>query len=90
MLLQAWIGLNVTDAILTALSFLLGAVEVNPFLAAMAATLSLPSMLVIKVLFAVALGGAIWRRRAFRVLRVLNVVMLVVVAFNALMITYTL
>ena len=44
MLLQAWIGLNTADAILTGISFPLGAVELNPYLAAIAASLSVETM----------------------------------------------
>ena len=90
MLLPAWIGLNTVDALLTAVAFPLGAIEVNPYLAAIAGTLSLEAMLLIKVLFAVAVGGAIVRRGAFRVLKVLNFAMVGVVFYNALMITYAL
>ncbi|MFQ5860008.1 MAG: DUF5658 family protein [Dehalococcoidia bacterium] len=90
MLLPAWIGLNTADAILTGISFPLGAVEVNPYLAAMASTMSLERMLLIKILFAVAIGAAVWRRRAYRLLRLLNWAMVGVVLFNAFMITYAL
>ena len=90
MLLQAWIGLNTADAILTGIAFPLGAVELNPYLAAIAASLSVETMLLIKVLFALAVGGAIWQRRAFRILRVLNFSMVGVVLYNALIITYAL
>ncbi len=89
-MLQYWIGLNAVDALLTGLSIPLGAVEMNPFLSALASTMSLERMLLIKVLFAVALGGAIWLRGAYQVLRVLNWIMVAVVFYNALVITYTL
>ena len=90
MILQAWIGLNAADALLTALSLSLGAMEINPFLGSIAQALSLERMLLIKLLFAVAIGGALWNRRALRMMRVLNWALVAVVAYNALIITYTL
>lgn len=90
MILLAWLGLNTADALLTGLSFSLGALELNPFLATLALALSLERMLLIKLLFAVAVGGALWQRRAYRMFRLLNYSMIVVVMYNALIITYTL
>ena len=90
MALLAWVGLNIADAILTGLSFSLGAVELNPFLGTMALALSVERMLVIKILFAVAVGGALWQRRALRTLRVLNFAMVAIVMYNALIISYAL
>ena len=90
MLLQAWIALNAADALLTGVSFTLGAMEFNPFLGTIALALSLERMLLIKVLFAVAIGGALWNRRAFRMMKVLNWALVAVVAYNALIITYAL
>ena len=90
MILQAWIGLNAADALLTGLSLSLGAMEINPFLGSIAQALSLERMLLIKLLFAVAIGGALWNRRALRMMRVLNWALVAVVAYNALIITYTL
>lgn len=90
MLLQAWIALNAADALLTGVSFTLGAVEFNPFLGSIALALSLERMLLIKVFFAVAIGGALWNRRAFRMMKVLNWALVAVVAYNALIITYAL
>ena len=90
MALLAWVGLNIADAILTGLSFSLGAVELNPFLGTMALALSVERMLVIKLLFAVAVGGALWQRRALRTLRVLNFAMVAIVMYNALIISYAL
>ncbi len=90
MTLLAWIGLNGADALLTGLSFLMGAVEFNPFLGTIALALSVQHMLIIKLLFAVALGGALWERRAFHTIRVLNWAMALVVMYNALIITYAL
>ena len=90
MILQAWIGLNAADALLTGLSFALGAVEVNPFLGTIALALSVERMLLIKMLFAVAVGGALWNRRAYKIMRVTNWALVAVVMFNALIITYTL
>lgn len=90
MTLLAWIGLNAADALLTGLSFPLGAIELNPFLGTIAIVLSLERMLLIKILFAVALGGALWQRRALQTLRLLNWVMAMIVMYNALIITYAL
>lgn len=90
MTLLAWIGLNTADSLLTGLSLYMGAVEFNPFLGTIALSLSIERMLVIKLMFAVALGGALWQRRAFRPLRVLNWAMVMIVAYNALIITYAL
>ena len=88
--LQAWIGLNAADALLTGLSFALGAIEFNPFLGTIALALSPQRMLLIKLLFAVAIGGALWNRRAYGVMRTLNWALVAVVMYNALIITYTL
>ena len=90
MLLQAWIGLNAADALLTALSFAFGAVEFNPYLGTIALALSPERMLAIKLLFAVAIGAALWQRRAHGILRILNWSLVVVVMYNALIITYAL
>ena len=90
MILRAWIGINAADALLTGMSFALGARELNPFLGTIALALSVERMLLIKMLFAVALGCALWNRRAFGMMRVLNWALVAVVMFNALIITYTL
>ena len=90
MLLQAWIGLNVVDVVLTALSFAFGALEFNPYLGTIALTLGPERMLAIKLLFAVAIGGALWQRKAHGVLKILNWSLVVVVMYNALIITYAL
>ena len=90
MTLLAWISLNAADALLTGLSFLMGARELNPFLGTIALALSVQQMLIIKLLFAVALGGALWLRRSFGTIRVLNWAMSWVVMYNALIITYAL
>ncbi len=90
MTLLAWMGLNAADAVLTGLSLPMGALELNPFLGTIALAMSLQHMLFIKVMFAVAMGGALWQRGAYRVLRVLNWAMVWIVAYNALIITYAL
>ncbi|MEK7777473.1 MAG: DUF5658 family protein [Chloroflexota bacterium] len=90
MTLLAWVSLNAADALLTGLSFLMGARELNPFLGTIALALSVQQMLIIKLLFAVALGGALWLRRSFGTIRVLNWAMSWVVMYNALIITYAL
>jgi hypothetical protein len=88
MTLLAWMGLNSADALLTGLALQLGALEVNPFLGTIAIGLSVERMLLIKTMFAVALGGALWQRNALRPLRVLNWAMVMIVVYNALIITY--
>ena len=45
-------------------------------------------MLTIKLLFALSIGGVLWERGAFRVMRTLNVAMVLVVFHNALIISY--
>ena len=84
----AWIGLNVADAILTGISLHLGAGEVNPFLGTIALSLSLQRMLLIKILLSIALGGLLWQRQAHRIFRLLNGALVVVVMYNALIISY--
>ena len=90
LLLQAWIGLNVADALLTGIAIPLGAIELNPFLASVAASLSVERMLLMKILFAVAMGGAVLLRGKTRVLRFMNWMMVGVVLYNAMIITYAL
>ncbi|MFC1936000.1 DUF5658 family protein [Chloroflexota bacterium] len=90
MVLLAWIGLNSADALLTGLSLPLGALELNPFLGTIALALSIERMLFIKIMFAVAMGGALWQRNALKPLRVLNWAMAMIVMYNALVITYAL
>ena len=46
-------------------------------------------MLLIKLFFAIAIGGALWNRKAYRVMKTLNWA-LVMVVFNAMIITYSL
>ena len=90
MLLQAWIGLNAVDVVLTALAFAFGALEFNPYLGTVALALGPERMLAIKLLFAVAIGGALWQRKAHGILRTLNWALVVIVMYNALIITYAL
>ena len=86
--LLAWIGINAADALLTGMSLSLGGLEFNPFLGTIALALNLEQMLLIKVLLAVAMGGVLWQRSAFRTLRLLNWAMVMVVMYNALIFTY--
>lgn len=58
--------------------------------ATLALALSLERMLLIKLLFAVAVGGALWQRRAYRMFRLLNYAMIAIIMYNALIITYAL
>ena len=90
MVLLSWVGLNIADAILTGISFPLGAIELNPFLASIGIAFGIQRMLLIKILFAVALGGALMQRRAHGMLRLLNWAMVLVVMYNALLITHVL
>lgn len=89
-MLQAWVGLNAADALLTGIAIPLGAVELNPFLASIAASLSIERMLLVKILFAVAMGGAVVLRGKTRMLRFMNWIMVGVVLYNAMIITYAL
>ena len=86
--LYLWIVLNALDALLTWRGIPMGAFEANPALAALAHHTSVPTMLVIKVLMASALGVAIWQRRKLLVLLALDVLMVGIVAFNAFVISF--
>ena len=91
MTLVAFIAVNGADALLTALSVLaLGADELNPFLAAIAWNDGVEKMLLVKILLAVAIGGALWQRRAYRTLRLLNWAFAAIVMYNGLLITHVL
>lgn len=86
--LYLWIALNGMDALLTWRGIPMGAFEVNPALAALAHHTSVPTMLLVKLLIASLIGVAIWRRRKVLVLTTLNVLMLGVVTFNAVVIAF--
>jgi hypothetical protein len=88
MVLLAWMGVNEADALLTALSLALGASELNPFLGTIGLALGTQTMLAIKLLFALFIGGVLWERGAFRIMRTLNIAMVLVVFYNALIISY--
>ena len=88
MVLLAWLGVNGADALLTGLSIALGASELNPFLGTIGIALDTQTMLAIKLLFALSIGGVLWERKAFHVLKILNVAMIVVICYNALIISY--
>jgi hypothetical protein len=88
MVLLAWMGGNGADALLTALSLALGASELNPFLGTIGLALGTQMMLAIKLLFALSIGGVLWERGAFRIMRTLNIAMVLVVFYNALIISY--
>lgn len=90
MVLLYFVGLNFVDALLTALAIVMGAVEVNPFVDLFALELGLPKAMLIKILFALALGGVLWQRRKVRLLKVMNYVMLGVVVSNVFVMSYTL
>ena len=89
MVLRYWIGLNAADALLTGVGLALGAVEANPLLNLFAEHLGHPGMLFVKTLSAIAIGGILWERRKTRILRSMNFIMLGVVFYNMLIITYT-
>jgi len=82
MVLLAWLGVNGADALLTGLSIALGASELNPFLGTIGIALDTQTMLAIKLLFALSIGGVLWERKAFRVLKMLNVAMIVVISYG--------
>ncbi len=90
MVLRYWIALNTIDALLTGLAIWLGAVEANPILNLFAMRLGNPGMLFVKTLFAIAVGGILWERRKMRVLSGLSYLMVGVVIYNMIVITYTL
>ena len=90
LLLQAWIGLHAADALLTAVAIQLEGVELNLFLASLADSFSVGRMLMMKILFAVALDGAVVLRGKTGVLRSMNWIMVGVVMYNAMIITYAL
>ena len=90
MALRYWITLNAADAVLTAIGLALGATEANPVLNAFALRLGHPGMLFIKTLFAIAVGGVLWERSKVRMLTGMNYLMVAVVIYNMIVITYTL
>ena len=90
LVLQAWIGLHAADALLTGIAFPLGAIELNPFLASIAASFGAERMLLMKFLLSVAMGRAVWLSGKRRMLRTMNWVMVGVVLYNAMIITYAL
>ena len=86
--LLAWMGFNAADALLTALSLALEASELDPFLGTIGVALGTKTMLTIKLFFALSIGGVLWERGAFRVMRTMNIAMVLVVFYNALIISY--
>ncbi|MEX2598395.1 MAG: DUF5658 family protein [Dehalococcoidia bacterium] len=90
MVLSAWILLNLLDALLTWTGISLGASEASPHLNAVAHTLGLEGMLLIKLAAAVAVGCVLWWRHAFRIFRGVNALMALVVLNNALVIGFLL
>ena len=90
MVLLAWMRVNGADVQLTGLSIAWYVSEMNPHLGTVGVALGTQTMLAIKLMFAMSLGGVLWERGAFRVLRVLNVAMIVVISYNALIISYRL
>ena len=86
--LLAWMGVNAADALLTALSLALEASELDPLLGTIGVALGTQTMLTFKLLFALSIGGILWERGAFRIMRSLNIAMVLVVFYNALIISY--
>lgn len=90
MAFRYWIGLNTADALLTAVGLSLGAGEGNALLSLFALRFGVPGMLYLKTLFAISLGGIIWQRGKKRMLTMMNYLMLAIVFYNLLTITYAL
>ena len=90
MVLRYWVILNAIDALLTGLALMLGAVEGNMVLQLFSSQIGDMSMLFVKVLIALAIGGILWERGKTRILVALNYAMVAVVFYNMLVITYAL
>ncbi len=90
MAFRYWIGLNIIDALLTGFALALGAVEANPLLNLFATHVGHHGMLFIKTLLAISLGGILWERGSIRILTGANSLMLCVVIYNMLVITFIL
>lgn len=90
MAFRYWIGINTADALLTAVALSLGATEGNFLLGLFATRFGVPGMLYLKTLFAISVGGIIWQRGKTRMLTAMNYLMLAVVFYNMLIITYAL
>ena len=90
MVLRYWVILNAIDALLTGLALMLGAVEGNMILQLFSSQIGDMSMLFVKVLIAMAIGGILWERGKMRILVALNYAMVAVVFYNMLVITYAL
>ena len=83
-LLMVWVVLLGFDALSTIIAIALSAAEANPTLNVVAQNLGFPTMLVLKTLLGAGVGVFIWHRGDTRILRYLNIGMLVVVAVNLL------
>ena len=70
------------------LAIALGAQELNPILKLFGSNLGDAGMLFVKSLFAIALGGILWERRKQRLLVGMNMLMIGVVIYKLLAITY--
>ncbi len=90
MVLRYWVILNAIDALLTGIALMLGATEGNMILQLFSSQIGDASMLFVKVLIALAIGGILWERGKARILVALNYAMVVVVIYNMLVITYAL
>ena len=90
MVFRYWLGLNAIDAVLTGLAIALGGAEANPLLNLFAMHMGNQGMLFVKTLFAISLGGVLWNRHKIGLLSKLNYLMMGIVIYNMLVITYTL
>ena len=88
--LRTWIGLNALDAILTWISFAMGASEANFFLSSLAAVNGPERMLITKFFLAMLIGCIIWRKQKWHLWPWLNWGMVAVVVWNMLIIGYAL
>lgn len=77
-----WIALNAADALITWYSFGHGAEEANPVLLSWLGALGPGPMLISKMLIATLAGVGVWWWGKHRVLRIINVAMIAVVAYN--------
>ncbi len=88
--LLAWIALNAADALITWYSFGVGASEGNPLLTSVQHFLGAGPMLLVKMAGAVLVGALVWRWGKRHVLRAMVWGMLIVVAYNLVVVGYLL
>jgi hypothetical protein len=88
--LRVWIGLNALDAILTWISFAMGAAEGNILLSSLASFKGPERMLFAKFFLAILMGSIIWRRQKWNLWPWLNWGMVGVVIWNMMIIGFAL